>query len=880
MHAPKSYSVRKFPLKLLIDHQYHLELTPREEQLYLVKQQDNQLFRLIRSVTGNSGEFQPCLVFVNCKGGKSYESELLTLIRVGLWLGGRHYVISERSASMTRSGILSFIDETIGEEVNRRITMEIHMERTVLSKYYAYRGLLLSSCHCLENWYPKIVIVPDYERIIPAQKIRFAVDQKIRFTDKSGVERDWVQKEIAQDTVDVRINVFDGSGIHHPAITARVRELTGSRTAPTTILWRAPYIKGVTHEMDYETFYRERGVDRITDVWGQEHDFSQPMILMTESMYKGKKYFEQHKDYTDWERYWECFRKYGHCIGAAKWNYSAEEEPLYTRANYQILQDLNLSYQDFASLARYSIGWAERIVSGDPLTACCFLGLFADTPEESLNDYTRAVLKNSEMLKEDGVRSYLISLLRKYRDDFKCGKLFLKSAFKFLTADPILLMEHIGGLEPTGALQADEFYSFDIHGPYLGKRLIERNPHICRSEHVILNAVTNELLDRYCSHLSNTCIINGKSITPQRLNGADFDGDLVLVVDEPVMLKGVDPDIPIVMDREDKATAMEEPDTPEGRALMIMRTMNNIIGETSNCATVYHNKMPRTPEQKAVYESYIDLLSIINGKAIDYAKTGMLYQIPRNIAKYGHTLPYFMKYAGPYYSSLKEFSRSQSNLNRLCLELEKWDKTLRFAKPCAQFDYRIMLDPDITVPAGTFEAVEQIYLDFCREMGELGREQSMIRNYDKYKDELDGRITRKDAQAFLINWQFYYDKYRNACKEVCPDAKLLANIAVLLCYEKYPKKNKKFIWRVAADGLLKNIRARDGLFPLLDEQGQIDPKGPSPIPVCEENDADRETYEYLGKRYRLSPYLEASQNQTDNSNHLTINQAEEVIYDR
>ena len=85
-----------------------------------------------------------------------------------------------------------------------------------------------------------------------------------------------------------------------------------------------------------------------------------------------------------------------------------------------------------------------------------------------------------------------------------------------------------------------------------------------------------------------------------------------------------------------------------------------------------------------------------------------------------------MKYAGPYYAKLKEFSRSHSNMNRLCMELEKWDKTIRFGKSFQNFDYRIMLDPDITIPAGLFTAVEPIYLDFCREMQELGKEQSMI----------------------------------------------------------------------------------------------------------------------------------------------------------
>ncbi len=83
------------------------------------------------------------------------------------------------------------------------------------------------------------------------------------------------------------------------------------------------------------------------------------------------------------------------------------------------------------------------------------------------------------------------------------------------------------------------------------------------------------------------------------------------------MMQGVHRDIPIVIDIEDKVTVLEEEDIPENKSKAILRGENSLIGETSNCATTYHNKMPKTPEQKQKYESYIDLLSVINGKAID-----------------------------------------------------------------------------------------------------------------------------------------------------------------------------------------------------------------------------------------------------------------------
>ena len=101
----------------------------------------------------------------------------------------------------------------------------------------------------------------------------------------------------------------------------------------------------------------------------------------------------------------------------------------------------------------------------------------------------------------------------------KCGKIYIKACYKFLLPDMIMLLQWIGGdNNPVGALKDNECWSIGYNGEYL----IERNPHICKSEHLILNAVKNEEIDKYCGHLVNTCMINGYSLSAQRLNGADY----------------------------------------------------------------------------------------------------------------------------------------------------------------------------------------------------------------------------------------------------------------------------------------------------------------------------------------------------------------------
>lgn len=96
-----------------------------------------------------------------------------------------------------------------------------------------------------------------------------------------------------------------------------------------------------------------------------------------------------------------------------------------------------------------------------------------------------------------------------------------------------------------------------------------------------------------------------------------YDGDLVFLIDNKTMMEGVDRDVPVVMDMEDKITALAEEDTPENHVALIMRTINSLIGECSNAGSSFHNRCPKDPAVKKKYESYVDLLSIINGKAIE-----------------------------------------------------------------------------------------------------------------------------------------------------------------------------------------------------------------------------------------------------------------------
>lgn len=423
---------------------------------------------------------------------------------------------------MVRQGVLSMVDESIAAELEERITMGLDIEKTVLSKWYAYRGLALSSAHCIEGYTPKMIVVPDYKTVIKDQRIKHLVDKVTKYTNSEGNEFEFTQKDVAEGVFDYEINAFDGVGVMHRNIAKRIEDITHSTTPITSCIYRQPFIKGCLHVFDYEGFLSERGVEYITDVWGVKHSIHDEMIILTMSMYKGFGYFKQYGDVRDWDRYWAAFNKYEHCISIARTNFTEDEEPVYTRSNYQVLQTLDLPYNEFKTLAHKSAQWVEKIVSGDELYTKCFLGI-VDGKCKALNPYVAAIAKNDAMMKEPTVNKYIMSLLDKFINDMKCGKLYIKSCFKFIAPDLIALMEHIGGLPVVGSLGPDEFWTKGKGITYDGKYVVTRNPHICRSENVVLRVNNDPEIWRWCGHLTNAAILNVKSLVAQRLNGADFD---------------------------------------------------------------------------------------------------------------------------------------------------------------------------------------------------------------------------------------------------------------------------------------------------------------------------------------------------------------------
>lgn len=176
--------------------------------------------------------------------------------------GDARYLAFERSGSMSRSAVLSFVRADIYEELSRRMTVGMTLGVCQLSKLYAYNGLLFSSGTRIETdmlWEKDAIVVIDNPTAVYPDVDVITVEDKTGIGDVRNYER--VEKKS-----DVMVTLFDGEGILAPALAEEIDRLYCGKHIHTSFQIRMPYIKGMVHEVDFHGLFREATVTKITDL--------------------------------------------------------------------------------------------------------------------------------------------------------------------------------------------------------------------------------------------------------------------------------------------------------------------------------------------------------------------------------------------------------------------------------------------------------------------------------------------------------------------------------------------------------------------------------------------------------------------------------------
>lgn len=744
--------------------------------------------------------------------------------------------------------------------------MDIPIEGCVISKYEAQRCLLFSSCTLIHDYLPNIVIIGEYEKILENQLIKYVVEREKEFIDKeTGKTKKYKAREIEEGYKDLKLSPFDGCGCHEHEFMKNVSAQLGLDYNAVGVQVRLPFIKGYSVHVPFRRILKEWGYEYITDIYGHKHHVDTIDCIWNTSMFKGHKLFKEKYGNNAWIEYWNTFKKYEFKLGISKYSHHVKHLNKYTRMNFQYLQCLDLwnpKYIDYyenkavedynildsnnegkiVSLAKYTTSLFEKIIKGDKFYTYKFMGVTDTEDYEPESRYLEAALVNDVMLKDPAVKQFIYRKLKKSIDEAKVGKIYCSGFYHTGVGDMIGYLQYAVGEDPAGCLKERELYSgnFDC-----GDIISFRSPLVDPSEVNKIKIVRNDLINKWFGYFKDQdiCMFNMYDVSLPQQGGADCDGDIFLLCDEPII---IDSKIEkhIILDIEDKVTAKSKPYTKENIIEYEVMTRDNRIGEITNVATSIENRYTTNEDIKKLYSNYSSLLRIMQGKEIDFLKTGFRWQMNKGLRKHLKQLPYFLLYNYPAkmktYKTLSEKNKKTENkedklklnayhspspMNELCDYICVWEKN------------NILWDNNIDNLVDTRCLIINNDLDLTDK-----KVIKVIRRYiNEYADEIRNHINLHREKSKDKKHKFNMDEVvnrfkRNLLKELGLDEEIIANYVIKVSYNSF-SISKSLAWAGYGDYIIKNLKENSN------------PK--RHISITEVPYKTNDSYEYLGKYYEF-----------------------------
>ena len=756
-----------------------------------------------------------------------------------------------------KNSTIVFVSERHHEELKKRIANGRNPEKElVTAKLEAYQALTCSASTPVS--FPNgILVVHDCET-------KF-LDDIIYLTDECDGE------PIMEHRADQEINLdaSDGYGLMHPRLAARWSKeleldyiMSGANT-------RFSFEKGMAVTFDYVDFATEvaGGNYIVKDAWGDEVDIRNVELILTTSMVKLWDSYESCDDYI------KNSLENGYTFGIAK---TCPKELESERAlNYQFIQSYDLSNEDIEELIAPTMNEIKGVLGGDWRKAVLFLkgsGLSEDNIDRLSDDFVKALMIEPKLMEDPYVQSSIYQLIKNRINEAKVGVLNVHGNYSIVCGDPYALCQSIFGLEVTGLLKPGEIYNryWIDHGAK--KLACYRAPMTCHNNIRLVYPSYDSEVKYWFRHMKTCTVFNAWDTATAAMNGMDFDGDIVMLTDNKVLIDKLEP-LPTLMCAQRKAskTVPEEDDFVRSN----IESFGNGIGQTTNWITSMFEVRSHFPKGSYEYDvlSYrIQCGQLYQQNAIDKAKGIICKPMPRTwhdrraVNKIedeemkelyrdivADRKPYFMRYIYP--ALMKQYNSYIKNTNRNALrEFQLTVPELQAMNPeelterqrdfLQYYEYRLpvgtgdcvmnricrrfeeefdgfvgkhsaatkfdytVMKGDVEYTSTQFNAIKKLYEEFNKR----------LQNYAVFAEY--ERLDKYDSSSEL---SVMNEEFRKECSFVCQNSKALCNIILDLCYTK--SSTKRFAWSMCGSDIIHNLLEKHNntiSLPVLCEDGDIE----------------------------------------------------------
>lgn len=305
------------------------------------------------------------------------------------------------------------------------------------------------------------------------------------------------------------------------------------------------------------------------------------------------------------------------------------------QTHYQLINTLQLSKDEIKEFLQESLDFAQML-RNNPAVVRYYIK-YPDIDEfEPMNqqmlDKNDVVYNlmciNDNFIKTKYYQEFLHDLLASYYKNLKNGHVYVNGNYSTLLGNPIeMLQQSIGKFNGESQIGIGNIHNtrFGYNKTLLGSR----SPHVTMGNILLATNRENRLIDHYFNLTEEIVCINsiGENIL-QRLSGADFDSDTMLLTDNEILIRAAERNYNIFKTPTSFVTAkkVKRYYTPEEQADLDIKTSVNKIGEIINLSQELNSLLWDKIYHGAVYEGikelYYDIcqLDVMSGIEIDKAK--------------------------------------------------------------------------------------------------------------------------------------------------------------------------------------------------------------------------------------------------------------------
>lgn len=755
-----------------------------------------------------------------------------------------------------KNSTIVFVSERLADELRRRVENGRNPNKElVTAKLEAYKALTCSASTPVSLPHG-ILVVDDAET---------EFDSDILYLTDEGDGEPLMEERKGEH---IKVDASDGFGIMLPSLAARWSEELGLDYVVSGVNTRFSFEKGMIFTFDFVDFAEKIANSYIVkDAWGNDVDVRDVELILTTSMVKLWDSYESCRDYVD------TSVSNGYTFGIAKTCPKVLESE--RTLNYQFIQSYDLSDDDIDELIAPTMDEIRDVLGGDWRKTVLFLkgsGINEDNIARLDNDFIKAVMIDRRMLDDAFVQNSIYQLIRNRINEAKVGVLKVHGNYSIVSGDPYLLCQNMFGLEKTGLLKAGEIYNQYWADCGAERLACFRAPMTCHNNIRLVYPVNTDTARYWYRHMTTATVFNSWDTATAALNGCDFDGDLVMLTDNRILVEKLRP-LPALMCAQRKAA--KRISTEDDFVRSNIESFGNDIGQTTNWVTSMFEVRSRFASDSDEYEtlSYrIRCGQLYQQNAIDKAKGIVCKPMPkdwhdRHAASkieddeerefyrsiVADKKPYFMRYIYP--ALMKQYNTYIKNTDRNALR--------EFQMTVA--DLQALGDDEITdrqreflkyyyhrMPVGTGGCVMN---KICKRFedafdGYIGKHNAAVK-FDYYFMRSDAEYTPKQFNAIkrlrddynrrLSSYAVFADyervdeydsfaalsmmneEFRRECSVICPDSKALCNIILDICYTK--SSTKRFAWSMCGDDIIHNLlSSHDGVisYPVPDAGGEFE----------------------------------------------------------